>query len=68
MPAKITVDLKKCRGYGNCIEFAPDYFDLDDGGRVIMLQELASDADLERVARAARSCPVKAIQIEDGTQ
>ncbi len=61
----IEVDRDACQGYANCVMGASEYFDLDDDGKVILLNaevppELESD-----VAAAVRSCPVSALRLVD---
>ncbi|NYI47807.1 ferredoxin [Nocardioides aromaticivorans] len=62
---RLLADVKACQGYGNCITGAPDAYDIDDDGKVVLLTEEISDADRPRVEEAARSCPANALSIED---
>jgi ferredoxin len=63
---KVSVALETCQGYANCVVEADTIFDIDEEtGKAIVLQatvpaELADDAQ-----RAAESCPVEAITIEE---
>lgn len=60
----ITVDRHKCQGYANCVVAAPDVFDLDSDGKVVVLQQhTAVTADAE-VEEAVRSCPAAALKLE----
>lgn len=60
---KITVDLDKCCGYGDCVLAAPELFDLgDDGVAVVLVDEPGEDQRPEAEAAAA-SCPVEAITV-----
>lgn len=61
----IRADLIKCQGYANCVVGAPDHFDIDDDGRVVLLQTGVQDADRARVLDAVHSCPVAALRLED---
>lgn len=63
--ARLLADFEACQGYGNCITGAPDVYDIDDDGKVVLLQAEIDDADRPRVEEAARSCPVDALSIED---
>lgn len=54
-----------CQGYANCVIGAPDHFDLNDDGIVIVLKAEVGGADRVRVTEAARSCPVSALVVED---
>lgn len=60
---KIFVDPKHCLGDRWCCEIAPDTFDLEDGGRVVVTDE---DGDRpEYVLKAAMACPNDCIVIID---
>lgn len=62
---RLTADHEACQGYGNCITGAPDVYDIDDDGVVVLLREEIPDSDRARVEEAARSCPVNALAVED---
>jgi ferredoxin len=62
---RVEVDRGLCRGYANCLEAAPDVFDLgDDDIAFVVAQDYPDDRrpDLER---AAQRCPVRAITLHD---
>ncbi|TFD85201.1 ferredoxin [Cryobacterium serini] len=61
----VTADLKACQGYANCVMAAPDYFDLDDDGNVVMVKTEVPEAERSRVTEAARSCPVSALTVSE---
>lgn len=63
MPA-VRADAGACQGYANCVIGADDVFDIDDDGVVVVLRDTIDEADRERVATAARSCPVSALTVE----
>ena len=56
------VDPVLCIGSGACVHLAPETFYLDDDG-VADVPEPVED-DLDRLQRAARSCPASAISVE----
>ncbi|MFJ3804360.1 ferredoxin [Streptomyces sp. NPDC090088] len=60
----LKADLAACQGYANCVISAPDTYDLDDDGVVVLLKTEITDDDLPRVQEAARSCPVSVLTIE----
>jgi ferredoxin len=62
---RISVDLTRCQGYGNCIIAAPAEFDLDDNSLVKLLNEHPGEAELGRVREAVSLCPVQAITLTD---
>jgi ferredoxin len=59
----ITADRSKCQGYANCMVQAPDHFDLDDDGKVEILDDTPGDADLDDIREAVDSCPVRALAL-----
>jgi len=58
----VSVDPVLCIGSGTCVHLAPETFFLDDDG-VADVSEPVED-DLDRLQRAARSCPASAITVE----
>ncbi|MDF3311066.1 ferredoxin [Rhodococcus sp. T2V] len=63
---KVVVDLGICQGYGNCVTAAPDFFDLDDSGQVLLLRATAETAEEQAAVQGAIPvCPMNAIRIED---
>ncbi|MFP5335868.1 MAG: ferredoxin [Actinomycetes bacterium] len=61
----LKADFGACQGYANCVDAAPDVYDIDDDGVVVLLREEISEEDRPRIEEAARSCPVNALSIED---
>lgn len=61
----LKADFGACQGYANCVDAAPDTYDIDDDGVVVLLKEEISDEERPRIEEAARSCPVNALTIED---
>jgi ferredoxin len=58
---RIEVDRDRCVGSGNCLFWAPNTFDLDDGGTAVVIDP---DGDGEELARvAADGCPTRAITV-----
>lgn len=61
---KITADQTVCVGAGNCAFTAPELFDQDEDGTVVVIKEVP-DPDEEEAAREAEAfCPSGAITIE----
>lgn len=61
---RVTVDYDLCEGHGQCLLAAPEVFDIPDGAeRVVVLESDPSEAERDRVIRAAAMCPTQAIQI-----
>ncbi|MFE9207347.1 ferredoxin [Micromonospora sp. NPDC007230] len=62
--ARIRVDRDRCCGSGNCVVTAPEVFDQDDDGLVVLRRaEPAPDA-ADRVRQAADLCPSGAISLD----
>jgi 3-phenylpropionate/trans-cinnamate dioxygenase ferredoxin reductase subunit len=59
------VDLGLCQGYANCINVAPDIFDLNDDDQVMLLRADVEAADQPRIEDAVHGCPVSALSIAD---
>ncbi|MCX6398476.1 MAG: ferredoxin [Propionibacteriales bacterium] len=59
----MTVDFDKCTGLGICESLAPDFFEVNDDGELIVLKEDISDADLQEVEEAVGGCPTEALKI-----
>ncbi len=58
---RVKPSAEKCIGSGNCVMTAPDYFDLDDDGIVVVQRAVVAQADDQLVRDAADRCPVAAI-------
>jgi ferredoxin len=56
---EITVDRALCIGSGDCVDTAPDVFQLDDEDKAIVVNP--DGASLDDVIAAAGNCPVAAI-------
>ncbi len=59
----ISVQKDACVGAGQCALVAPDVFDQDDDGIVLLLQEDPEGSDLDAATKAARLCPARAITV-----
>jgi ferredoxin len=62
---KLSADTAACQGYGNCVTSAPDAFDVDDDGVVVVLRDSIAEHERPRIQEAVRSCPVDALSIEN---
>ncbi len=60
----VRIDRTLCVGFGDCVEAAPEAFDLDSEGVAIFLDPRAVDA--ARLREACDVCPVDALMIFDG--
>jgi ferredoxin len=63
---RVTVDTKRCIGAGQCVLTAPDIFDQDDEGTVVLLVDSPEADEVELVREAVYLCPATAISVSDG--
>lgn len=61
----ISVDTDRCVGAGQCVLSAPEVFDQDDNGIVMVLAEPAGEPEREAVRQAALVCPSQAITVTE---
>lgn len=63
---RVAIDLTRCAGYGNCIDAAPEVFDMaDDEDVAIVLIEHPGPQLAEAVRKAERVCPADAVLVEE---
>ena len=62
----ITVDRALCIGSGDCVDTAPDVFQLDEEDKAVVVD--SDGASVDDVIAAAGNCPVGAVFVtgEDG--
>ena len=63
MVYKIKYDRSKCIGAGNCVQIAPETWELDDDGLAKPKITEFEEKDLDKNVKAAKSCPTHAIEI-----
>ncbi len=61
---KVIVDFDKCTGLGICESIAPDFFEVDDSGSLVLLKEDITDDELQLIEDAVAGCPTEALRIE----
>lgn len=60
----VKLDLQLCQGHAACVSEAPEVFRLErDATKVTMLADEIPDALREKVARAVRFCPTRALRL-----
>ncbi|WKU03549.1 ferredoxin [Micromonospora sp. HUAS LYJ1] len=57
----VVVDRSRCNGLGVCEAFAPDVFEVDGAGEVVLLTEKLTDDQADRVDQAIAACPTEAL-------
>lgn len=65
MTMKIHVDRGRCTGIGICESVAPDYFEVNDDGELILLVDDVNDDDRRVVDESVRACPALALTLEE---
>ena len=60
---KIIVDRSRCTGLGICESLAPDVFEVDDSGNLVLLTEDITDDLLQGVEEAIAGCPTEALRL-----
>ncbi|MDT5192297.1 MAG: ferredoxin [Mycobacterium sp.] len=61
---KVVVDFNKCTGLGICESMAPDLFEVNEDGALVLLKEDITDDELQSVEEAVAGCPTEALRIE----
>lgn len=62
MKYRVEIDLAICAGTSNCMEIAPDAYEVNDQGVAVLKPGCA---DEEQYLEGARSCPMDAIRVYD---
>ncbi len=62
---KVIVDMDKCQDHGQCAFSAPEVFEINADGKLVVLNDSPDEALRDSVEEAADVCPVQAIAIED---
>jgi ferredoxin len=66
MGMKVVVDMSLCEDNGICVGAAPEIFELDDSGRLQVLDDSPPDGLRRSLEEAVLFCPVQALRIEEG--
>lgn len=64
---RIAIDTSRCSGHGRCYTLAPAFFDCDDEGFPIVLEErVPSERDgIAALLASVDNCPERAISVSD---
>ena len=60
---QVRCDTQKCTGLGLCESIAPDFFEVQDDGTLVMLRETFDEGERGTLAEAVRSCPTEALSL-----
>jgi len=61
---KVIVDFAKCTGLGICESMAPEFFEVNDDGELVLHRDGIADDELQSVEEAVAGCPTEALSIE----
>jgi ferredoxin len=64
MTLKVIVDRDVCQNHGQCVFAAPQVFELDEEGELMVLDDEPDESLREAVEEAADVCPTQAITIK----
>ena len=62
---KVVVDLAVCQEHGQCCLAAPEVFELDAAGKLVVLVDQPDEGLRDMVEEAADVCPLQAITVQD---
>jgi ferredoxin len=60
---KVAVDFNKCTGLGICESLAPEFFEVNDEGELVLLKQDITDQELQGVEEAVAGCPTEALRL-----
>ena len=60
---QVLCDFDKCTGLGLCESLAPDFFEVQDDGSLMVLRETFDEAERSSLEEAVRSCPTEALSL-----
>jgi ferredoxin len=60
---RIHVDYDKCSGLGMCEAEAPDLFEVQDDGSLLVLDETPGEDRIEAARAACAACPTEALSL-----
>jgi ferredoxin len=61
--SRVEVDRERCVGSGACEALAPDVFEVDDDGVLVVHRPQPSDDELGDVEDAVQACPTRALSL-----
>jgi ferredoxin len=62
---RVVVDYEKCTGLGLCESIAPEFFEVQDDGLLLLLRAEGEDSERGQLEEAVRSCPTEALRLDD---
>ena len=62
---RVAVDCELCVGSGSCEMLAPDVFEVDDDGVLVVHREEPADDELSDVRDAVQACPTRSLSLAE---
>jgi len=62
---KIIVDRAKCTGLGICESLAPDVFEVNEEGELVLISDDVPEGGLDDVKAAIEGCPTEALRLAE---
>jgi ferredoxin len=62
---RIVVDRDKCTGLGMCEAEAPDLFEVQDDGSLVVLEDKPGEDQRAELEAAVEACPTEALSIAE---
>jgi ferredoxin len=59
----IILDRDKCTGLGICESIAPEHFEIDDDGSLVVLRHDVRADEQDTLEEAVRACPTAALRL-----
>jgi ferredoxin len=63
--SRVEVDRERCVGSGSCEALAPDVFEVDDDGVLIVHRPEPTEDELPDVRNAVQACPTRALSLAE---
>ena len=63
--SRVQVDRDRCVGSGVCESLAPEFFELDDDGVLVVHRSEPDEGQLGAVHDAVQSCPTRALALSE---
>lgn len=63
MSKKIVVDFAKCSGIGICESIAPEFYEVNDDGDLVLMRADVDAENLQAIEKTVLECPAGALSI-----
>jgi ferredoxin len=62
---RVIADRNACCGYGVCVEMCPEVYQMDEGGKVVLVSDYVPKGAEIKARNGASACPQNALKIVD---